>query len=96
MAPRYSFDGTCQIEFEGLGRVQAPAVNLSAAGLRIELDVLPDEGTQVRCAIALPNGAHWIVGGNVARVIDRAKSGIAIAFEGVTSFDRAQLAAAFG
>ena len=96
MAPRYAFDGTCQIDFEGLGRLQAPAVNLSAAGLRIELDVLPDEGTRARCAIALPNGEHWIVAGTVARVVDRARSGIAIAFEGVTSFDRVQLAAAFG
>ena len=98
LARRYPFTADCQIEFEGLGRVTLPASDISAAGLRVSLTVFPEEGTRVRCAVPLPNGDHWIVGGRVARVIDLEGSacGIAIAFDGVSAHDRTQLAAAFG
>lgn len=97
-APRYEFSATCQIDFEGLGRVPVAALDLSAVGMRVAMPVLPEEGTRVRCAIPLPSGQFWLVGGHVVRVIetDTIESGIAIAFDGVTHFDRTQLAAAFG
>jgi hypothetical protein len=100
-APRYEFAATCQIDFEGLGRASIDALDLSAVGMRVSMPVLPDEGTRVRCAIPLPGGQFWLVGGNVVRVIESGgtegtECGIAIAFEGVTHFDRTQLALAFG
>ncbi len=97
-APRYEFSGSCQIDFEGFGRVSLEALDLSAVGMRVSMPVLPEEGTRVRCAIPLPSGRFWVVGGEVVRVIETAEAecGIAIAFEGVTHSDRTQLAAAFG
>jgi hypothetical protein len=98
VAPRYPFFASCQLDFDGLGRVTLPANDLSAAGLRVELAVFPEEGTPVRCAIPLPSGDFWVVRGYVARVIDGQGPtyGIAIAFDGVSADDRTQLAAAFG
>jgi hypothetical protein len=96
-APRYSFLAKCEVEFEGLGRATLPARNISASGLCVAVSVLPEEGTRVRCAIPLPTGKYWVVGGYIARVIDAASAtcGIAIAFEGVSAHDRTQLAVAF-
>ena len=95
---RYAFGVCCEVDIGGLGRAQMDCLNLSAVGAFFRADVLPDEGTAVRCALPLPGGTTWLVPGVVIRVDlgDNGRAaGIAVAFRGVSAVDRQRLVAAF-
>lgn len=94
-ARRYEYRAECHVDLEGIGRAALECANVSAAGVFLRTAVLPDEGTRVRCAIPLPDRGHWLVGGHVIRVELGADPGIAVAFDGVSAFDRQRLVAAF-
>ncbi len=92
---RYACAVDCAVDIDGLGRAQLHCENVSAHGAFFGAAVLLDEGTRVRCAIPLPRGGLWLVAGKVVRADEGAAPGMAVAFEGVTAFDRRRLDAAF-